>query len=87
MEDHALSIVLAILFAVEFYLGKKAIIEQAKAFSKEREALLDRITRLSLAKSLSEYVASEDEEPCRTWNGDESVDLEERDIARHSERN
>ena len=87
MEDHALSIILGVLLAVEFYLGRKAIDEQSKAFAAERLALLDRISRLSLAKNLSEYVASEDTDPCRTWDGDESVDPEERDIELYSEKN
>ena len=67
--------------------AKKALEEQAALFAAERSGLLDRLAKVSLAKSLSEYIASGDEEPCRTWDGDLSVDPEERDIEAHSERN
>jgi|10_taG_2_1085330.scaffolds.fasta_scaffold73976_2 hypothetical protein len=87
MEYLAINIVLAVLLVVDFYLGRKALEEQAALFTAERSELLDRIARVSLAKTLSEYVASEDEEPCRTWDGDLSVDPEERDIEAYSERN
>jgi hypothetical protein len=87
MEHLAINIVLAVLLVVDFYLGRKALEEQAALFTAERSELLDRITRVSLAKTLSEYVASEDDEPCRTWGGDLSVDPEERDIEDYSERN
>jgi hypothetical protein len=87
MEYLAINIVLAVLLVVDFYIGRKAIEEQAALFAAERSGLLDRLAKVSLAKSLSEYIASGDEEPCRTWDGDLSVDPEERDIEAHSERN
>tara|TARA_R110002020_G_scaffold1922_2_gene8800 strand:+ start:2796 stop:3059 length:264 start_codon:yes stop_codon:yes gene_type:complete len=87
MEHLAINLILATLLVVDFYFGRKALEEQAALFAVERSDLLDRIARVSLAKSLSEYVASGDEEPCRTWDGDLSVDPEERDIDFFSEKN
>tara|TARA_R100000008_G_scaffold51607_1_gene31075 strand:+ start:2909 stop:3109 length:201 start_codon:yes stop_codon:yes gene_type:complete len=51
--------------------------ELRRASDEERARLIEQISRLSLAKSLAEYDAASDDEPCRTWGPGEDYPEED----------
>jgi hypothetical protein len=70
-------IALGICVFLVYAAGRRALSTQARQteaerreWIEERAGLMKQVVKVALSKTVGEYVASEDETPCRTWQGD-----------------